>query len=361
MDNVSKVVHHKARLEALDGWRAVAVLLVIVHHLTGYSALKSGVPRGFGFLEIYGPLGVYIFFVISGYVICSVLQQEYKSNGRISLGAFYIRRCFRILPPLWLFLLAILALNYTRVILTPSKYTLRAAAFVSNIMPIGSWNVQHTWSLSFEEQFYIVFPITLILLSPKRRWLFLAMGLVFPFMTAACYLWKHTGIASYAIHFQLMLTGAVFALFSGELKRYLGKISPTIAYLGILGVFVIYGLPASASSTSLRMFVGCPLIGAVLFYTSHFDCAAKRVLSRPPVRFVGRISYGIYLWQQLATAYYEGAGVLFYSSALCLMAIACMISFRYLETPLIRIGSRLSEAQIQRELTGRLVPVEART
>ena len=356
---MSKIVQSKARLDALDGWRAVAVSLVIVHHLVGYSALKSKVPAGIGFLEKYGFLGVYIFFVISGYVICSVLRQEYEHNDHISLGAFYVRRCFRILPPLWLFLLAIVALNYSGAILTPPRDTLRAATFVSNFMPASSWNVYHTWSLAFEEQFYIVFPIMLIVLSPKRRWFFLALALAFPCVIAVCYLLKCGLIAWYMMRFQFMLAGAAFALYSGELKRYLGKISPWFAYLGILAMFVIYGLPASASTTILALFVGCPLIGALLFYTSHFDCAAKRALSRPSVRFVGRISYGIYLWQQLATGYYEGAGVLFYSSALCLVAIVCVVSFRYLETPLIRIGSKLSEGRIQRELAGRLVPVEA--
>ena len=354
-----KAVQPKARLDALDGWRAVAVLLVIVHHLTGYSALKSKVPAGIGFLERYGFLGVYIFFVISGYVICSVLRQEYENNGRISLGAFYIRRCFRILPPLWLFLLVIVVLNYSGAIRTPPKDTLRAATFVSNVMPIGSWNVYHTWSLAFEEQFYIVFPIMLVIFSPKMIWLFLSTVLSCPCVITACYLLKNGGIAWYAVHFQFMLTGAAFALYSGELKRYLGKISAVSVYLGILAVFVIYGLPASAGSTILRLFVGCPLIGVVLFYTSHFNCAAKRALSRPFVRFVGRVSYGVYLWQQLATGYYEGTSVLLYSATLCLMAIVCVVSFRYLETPMIRLGSRLSGAQIQRGLTGGLVPVEA--
>jgi peptidoglycan/LPS O-acetylase OafA/YrhL len=98
------------------------------------------------------------------------------------------------------------------------------------------------------------------------------------------------------------------------------------------------------------------LIGFALFYTSPFPYAAKNILSSPAVRFAGRISYGIYLWQQLATRYYEGAGVGFYVCALGLMEVVCVVSFFWIEQPLIRIGARLSKAQIGRESAARLVP-----
>jgi peptidoglycan/LPS O-acetylase OafA/YrhL len=149
------------------------------------------------------------------------------------------------------------------------------------------------------------------------------------------------------------------ALYEGGIEHRLKKVAPLAIYLSVIAVFGLHRLPVSAVGTALNMIFLGPLIGMVLFYTSHFPCAARDVLSLPAVRFAGRISYGVYLWQQLATGYYEGAGVLFYGCTLTLAAIICIISFRYIEQPLIRLGARLSEVQIARELAGRFAPANA--
>jgi peptidoglycan/LPS O-acetylase OafA/YrhL len=154
------------------------------------------------------------------------------------------------------------------------------------------------------------------------------------------------------------LTGVVAALFSKEIGPYLRKLKPFIIYLFIAAIFVVHRLPYSASTTALRILVQGPLIGIALLYTSHFPCAAKDILSYPAMRFTGRISYGIYLWQELATGYYEGAGVRFYVCALGAMAIVCVVSFLWIEQPLIGVGSRLSKARIARDSAAQLAPAK---
>jgi peptidoglycan/LPS O-acetylase OafA/YrhL len=116
-------------------------------------------------------LGVAFFFVISGFVICSGLTREFEIRGRVSIGSFYVRRCFRILPPLILFLISVWALK-----IVPPRSTGNAALFLCNLAPCDL-KIAHTWSLAYEEQFYILFPIALILLlTCQQRWPLLALA-----------------------------------------------------------------------------------------------------------------------------------------------------------------------------------------
>jgi len=354
------------RLDALDGWRTIAVLLVILQHIAK-GALHVAVPAANAIIGDFGELGVNIFFVISGYVICSALLKEFENRGTISLIAFYIRRCFRILPPLWCYLVVIAILSRAGLIGTPVTQQMKAAAFLCNL-PIAidshwqaahtcsSWQVAHTWSLAFEEQFYILFPITFLFVSPRRRNIFLGFFLMLPVIIVLCFLSKELFLAEYLTRFQFLSAGVVTALFADDIRPYLRKLSPLIIYLFIVAFFTIHRLPYSRSTNMLRILASAPLIGIVLSYTSHVPCAAKDILSYPAMRFIGRISYGIYLWQQLALGYYEGAGVLFYTVAVALAAVVCVASFFWIEQPLISLGARLSKAQIARESTARLVP-----
>lgn len=160
----------EGRLKELDGWRAISVLLVIVHHFGFYHAglllrFPSAVTT---ILHFCGLLGVRTFFVISGFVICRLLISEEKRYGSVSLKGFYYRRIFRILPPFFLYLAAISLLLTLRLVHENWKSILGAGLFLFDTsLTSHSWFVGHTWSLAAEEQFYLIFPITWIL-APKR-------------------------------------------------------------------------------------------------------------------------------------------------------------------------------------------------
>lgn len=349
----------KTRLDALDGWRVFAVLLVIVQHLVLFSALHARIPAALWVTGDFGHLGVNIFFVISGYVICLALRREYEEHGRISLPAFYIRRCFRILPPLWCYLAVVGLLGVAGVVNTSAAQEGKAAVFVCNL-PIANCHnppVAHTWSLAYEEQFYILFPISLALISVRRRRVFLGFFFILPAIVVLCFFAKRHFAVDYLWRFQFLVTGVVMALFSDEITPHLRRVRPWVVYLCVPAIFAIDYLSHGEPTGMMMLKLGIlgPLIGSVLFYTSHFPCAAKSVLSYSGIRFIGRISYGIYLWQQLATLYYAGAGALFYACSLGLMVVICVSSFLWVEQPLIGIGARLSRARIEGEPGGRLV------
>ena len=152
----------------IDGLRAIAVLSVVIFHLEG-----SYLPGGF--------LGVDIFFVISGYLITSIIYKN-KLNGNFSFSDFYVRRAKRILPPLFFVLFLTLIAGY--ILMLPYDFyklgisSLSVITFLANIQyslrtgdyfsgDSAEWPLLHTWSLSVEEQYYFVFPILLFTLIVK--------------------------------------------------------------------------------------------------------------------------------------------------------------------------------------------------
>ena len=261
-----------------------------------------------------GLLGVDIFFVISGYVICSALLREFAAQGRISIRAFYYRRAFRILPPLWCYLTVVAVLGVSHLIQTPPREIAKAALFLCNMPGMSfSWNVQHTWSLAYEEQFYIIAPLVLSIVTPRKKHL-LAIALCGMALLLIVLFALHEGaVAGFMDKFEFLFCGVVMALYSKELEELLKGLPPIVAYIGIGFVFVVYACPPRAIHTVTEILVVCPFIGGWLLYTSRVPCRLGRFLSCRPMTEIGRASYGIYLWQQLATGNYEGAGALFYT------------------------------------------------
>jgi peptidoglycan/LPS O-acetylase OafA/YrhL len=209
--------------------------------------------------------------------------------------------------------------------------------------------VGHTWSLACEEQFYIIVPLLLAIVTPRNKHL-LAIALCgMATLIILLYTLHETTVAGFIKHFEFLFSGVVMALYSRELEGPLKRISSFVAYIGIVAFFVIYSFPPSALHTTAEILVVPVLIGGCLLFTSRVPCALGRFLSCRPMTEIGRASYGIYLWQQLATDNYKGAGALFYTTSVIAVVVLSIASFRLLEKPLIRIGASLSERQIERE------------
>jgi peptidoglycan/LPS O-acetylase OafA/YrhL len=155
------------RIAALDGWRAISVGFVIIDHLMQFSAVS--LPAHEAWFSRLGNLGVSIFFVISGYVICRGLTQESRLYGRISITAFYTRRFFRIVPPLTVYICTVFILSLTGIVST-DQAIFRALTFSCDLPKAncGGYVGAHTWSLSVEEQFYLAAPFLFAIAQPKR-------------------------------------------------------------------------------------------------------------------------------------------------------------------------------------------------
>ena len=163
------------RIPSLDGLRAVSILLVIgLHTAQAYGAFHP-VSRGW-FALFNGGFGVFIFFEISGFLITTLLLEEHRKRGSISLGGFYVRRFFRIFPPLYLYLGVIVALGLAGRLVVAWRDVVSSALFFHNFSARGTWWLEHLWSISVEEQFYLVWPFVLMLCLriPGRRGLYAA-------------------------------------------------------------------------------------------------------------------------------------------------------------------------------------------
>jgi peptidoglycan/LPS O-acetylase OafA/YrhL len=151
-------------IPGLDGWRAIAIFFVLLAHDNEHSFGILNTHR----IHEFGWAGVNLFFAISGLLICSRLLEEERLKGSISLHGFYVRRIFRILPPAWLFLIAVVILESTHFIVKSGNAVPAAFLMVTNFYlsihhaPPEALFTAHFWSLSVEEHFYLLLPAVLI-------------------------------------------------------------------------------------------------------------------------------------------------------------------------------------------------------
>ena len=278
----------------LDGLRALAVGAVILNH-----AMPRYFPGGF--------IGVDCFFVLSGYLITQVLDDEYQRYGSINLGNFYMRRVLRLMPALWAMLAVYVALAV--LFIKPVRDHLLAATsaffYVTNIIcandlgPKG-W-VEHTWSLGIEEQFYLLWPLALMVLLRNRSqaWKFILLAIVAVMVWRAVILL--TGIvgpgyvyASFDTRADGLLIGCLLALAPID-----GLNKPAARFiifpLGFLSVVLLIGQYQSPWYQLLGISLVALCAGWIIL-AAPVNKTIARLLRWPPLNYCGRISYGIYLW-----------------------------------------------------------------
>jgi len=336
-------------LPTLDGWRAVAISLVVFCH--------ASVGLGLGQFKDVGLLGVQIFFGLSGFLITTLLLNEEERNGSISLRGFYTRRVFRIIPAAATFLLIVGLLSIGGVIHISLARWLSSLFFMANYsLSETSWYVGHFWSLAVEEHFYLVWPAVLLFVPGNRKRLTLAIGAAlavalwravdFKFRltwTDSAWFWGRTDINADGILF-----GVIYALalrdaqIAPALKRALSN--PLAAPLSI-AVFVLTAVLPSALGWKMGFIlitVRAAAVPAMLLATLHNPThLLGRMLELKPLCFLGLISYSLYLWQQLFLVWEPNPAlhpVQWFPVNIGAAALCAVLSFYLVETPLIRLG-----------------------
>ena len=332
----------------IDGLRAVAVVPVILYH-AGASAFSGGY------------VGVDVFFVISGYLIASILVSDLETD-RFSIWRFYERRIRRILPALFVVLL--FCWGGAWFWMTPgqgidtARTIVAAVAFASNIYfwlvadyfaPDTALNpMLHTWSLAVEEQFYLVFPAFLWLVWKRGglRWAWRATVIVSA-ISLACAVWASQALP--VANFYLMPSRA-WELGAGALCGYmLGKRTlPGRDGPALLGVAMILGAVVGFNSGTPfpSLYALLPVVGTVLviLYGSG-ETLVGRVLSLRPFVAIGLVSYSAYLWHQPLMAFArvrDAANSPAFSTMLALAALSFVLAaltWRFVEQPFRRRGS----------------------
>ncbi len=335
-------------IPVLDGWRAVAISLVVAFHALLNADLSPNSPalRIAGITAKCGPFGVLIFFAISGYLITGRIVAESLRSGRFSLKSFYYKRAFRILPLSYLYLLTILLLYLARVVhLTSGDWG--APFFISNYTPSPSWFTAHFWSLSIEEHFYLLWPPVIFFMGWRRAvWPGIA-AIVLVGIWRPYYLARVSNPASQLLHTDLrldfLLISAVFAI---SVVRWPWFRSCLHAAGSTAGFLIVSAALLFISSTSFLVSrsIQAILLGVLVCGTSLGASALIRVvLTNRFVLWLGQISYSVYIIQQLFFApsswsflnrpWVEAAKV-------PLILLAAGTSYRYVEKPMMNYARR---------------------
>jgi peptidoglycan/LPS O-acetylase OafA/YrhL len=327
----------------LDGWRAVAILGVLLCHAANRGSV----------LEL-GELGVTLFFGISGFLITHRMMRERDGSGRLSLRNFYVRRAFRILPPALVYLAVVLLLGRLGVLATTGAEVLACLAFARNYVTAGfSWYTAHFWSLSVEEHFYLLWPALFVLAGHRRtRWLAPGLALL-------GVLWRtldhHYEFVAQLAHdamlagnpyrsdycFDALFWGCTLALWLPLLRRAPALFGTPLCLLtAVLVIGSRYlGVPHFGAIAGLGMAV---LLACTVLKPQG---VAGQLLEWAPLRYVGRISYSLYLWQQLFLSWNDEKLPWQHLPVNLALAVACaLVSYYVVERPLITTGRRFTPA-----------------
>jgi peptidoglycan/LPS O-acetylase OafA/YrhL len=283
---------------SLDGLRALSILAVLWHHAPRDPAGSLVAGRGF--------LGVDLFFVLSGFLIVTLLLRERRRTGTISLSGFYARRALRIFPPYYLLLAVVAAVGWLKpgvgsaAIRADLPY---AAAYLSNLVPLTSL-LTITWSLAAEEQFYLLIPALERRLGRWVPWLLPGLWLLAVLPTFG--LWPELHLPDFfrQTTFGPILLGVMLAHLLDHpagfraAARLLGLRGAPLVALGLVALLAANPAPDLSGAPRILIHLAMALlVGACVVAEDH---ALSPALRWWPLRRIGAVSYGLYLFHMLA-------------------------------------------------------------
>lgn len=349
----------------LDGLRGVAVLIVMLYHLELLVPELNMFVRG-------GFLGVDVFFVLSGFLITSVLMKEYSRTGKISLKNFYWRRFLRLAPAFWVFLLVMYIFGNT--ILPPREAAViyENDNFLYSFFYAMNWhrafgfgatgNLNHTWSLAIEEQFYIVWSLFLVgayFFCRNRKQIFLltlatVLGLTF-LRSFRAISGTETTILYYSTESRIdaILIGCGAAMIFGwrliDREFFRSKnFGRAAVFAGALSMAIIF----SFSHEDRLLYAGAMTVFSIsvslviLWLITNEESYLSRVFAFTPLRLAGQISYALYLWHYAFFEFgkkYFSSGFLQVSVGISLAFAVSVMSYFLIEKPFLQMKSKFSD------------------
>jgi peptidoglycan/LPS O-acetylase OafA/YrhL len=333
----------RCRIPSLDGLRAVAIALVVLGHLSGTSNFPILSDHLTGFCA---DAGVRLFFVLSGFLITTLLLRERGTTGNVSLKTFYIRRAYRIFPAAYCYMLVVIAANYSTI---PAKQIAIALLYLSSYSLGHPWILGHLWSLSVEEQFYFLWPAALKMRN--RFATYVAISIVILAPLARSFL-QRTGhirwMGSLPIIGDSIAVGCLLALGQSSINRYR-------RFFSWRGFPLIWMLTWTIPLLNARL-KGFAWIGSTLFYVGLAACmqnamvAQYRILNTRIAVWVGALSYSLYLWQQPFLNRTSSLWYAAFPANLGLAMSAATLSYYLIEGPALRLRDRRGASAQPREV-----------
>jgi peptidoglycan/LPS O-acetylase OafA/YrhL len=326
----------------LDGVRGVAVLAIVAFHA---STLMPG-----------GYIGVDLFFVLSGFLITRILLREIDTTGAVSVTRFYARRALRLLPALFLMCAIVTPLFIVLPITQKSETlvgTLAALTYTSSILAASGhdlgWMI-HTWSLSVEEYFYLLWPMVLVLVATRRHRVLAmvsvtALAVAYQLLARMATDWSVQRTAySLDTRAEQLLIGACGAMLLTHRPLRIGALATVLAAT----VFPVFTLLPGSVGSLLYLHGGSTVIALaalvlVLGLVGEQNLKLQRVASIRPLVWTGQRSYGIYLWNLPIVAIIAALpvpGAVQMPVKLLLTFLVPALSYRYVEQPFLRRKAR---------------------
>lgn len=332
-------------MPALDGLRGIAVIAVFGIHM--------GILRG-------GRIGVDIFFALSGYLITSILLSEYERTGAVNLRNFYLRRAIRLLPALlvFLFVVAVWA-QFADLFVIPAGRALSSALLyfanlqITWLLPTNEHlgPLTHTWSLSIEEQFYLAWPLLLVIglkRSIDRGTLFLlTCGAALSIIAWRLWLFWHGALADRLYfggdtHSDGLMIGCAFALMPESIKS---RLQNAVTPLWPMVVLVLVWLIVTPFTRTLKSWLGISMAAActaTLIWSIPASKTLRTFLSQPVLVWIGLRSYSLYLWHFAVVwgEFFDGLGLPSWVVAVIETSVAVGLaeaSYRWIERPALAL------------------------
>lgn len=342
------------RIPSLDGFRAISILMVIYGHLCGTRHFPVSIPQYGRWCGDVAHLGVLVFFVISGFLITSLLMSEREMTGAISLKRFYLRRIVRIFPAFYAFILVMAIAMLLGVVDLTGRDFAYALTYTVNFEPNRSLPIGHLWSLSVEEQFYLLWPLTLLVLR-ERCALIVALAAIFtgPLVRVVILEWifhvdPHSlngMLTSFPAMFDYVAAGCALALLRPWLLTRAWYLRLTASPWLALAVPLVL-LINRMGSHPVAILLGSPVMNVCIALliesgTRHASSLAGRFLNSKPVVFLGVLSYSLYLWQSPFFDHRSNAWMNAFPQNLMLAFLAALSSYFLIEHPFVRLRRRL--------------------
>lgn len=353
-----------SRIPSLDGLRALSIFLVVALHTLQRFNLTHHVATGW-YAVFNGADGVFIFFEISGFLITSLLLQEHQKRDAVSLRGFYLRRVFRILPPLYFYIGVVILLGVFGRLSLNSTDIVSGLFFFHNFAPGRSmWSMEHLWSISVEEQFYLwwpfllvaclrrpglrgrhaaaIVPIVILVVSPFAR-VILSASHKHPLLH-----WMGTSF----INFDFLMFGCLAALLQHTPRfEAIYRFATRPWWLPPL-VMTGCNILAARYENYFNLPLGYTINGAaiamfLLWCTRNPESAVGRVLNWSPIVRVGVLSYSIYIWQTLflhdgnVSVFGDLGGTLWFPLGWIGFFLAANLSYLVIEQPSLKLRNRV--------------------
>ena len=303
-----------SKIPSLDGLRAISILIVINTHAAHNASYPEPLSK---WIPFEGDFGVTVFFVISGFLITTLLFNEQEKLGTIDLKNFYIRRILRIFPVYFLYLFVVFLFDKFQQIDIPANFYIHALTYTTNFNLSEMWTypdhvhwlLGNTWSLAVEEQFYLFWPFVLLLGNKNIKWVLIGLLLFSPISRVLLVLFRSQSLFFLADFFKY-----ADSIMWGALLAYLWKYAPNMinnpnnytwwlrssAFI-VLVVWNIYQhlIPSILYVPLFRM-INSILIGYLMMSVIIIqNDLIFKLLNHRILASIGIISYSLYIWQQL--------------------------------------------------------------